>query len=47
VRAIYFWNVNLSDNPANGVFSSAERFEGRPASEAAIRACVGSAGNSR
>jgi glycosyl hydrolase family 113 len=47
VRAIYFWNVNLSDNPANGVFSSAERFEGRPASEAAIRACVESAGSSR
>lgn len=44
MRAIYFWNVNLSDNPASGVFSSAVRFEGRPASEAAIRACVESAG---
>ena len=44
MRAIYFWNVNLSDNPGLSRFASAERFEGRPASEAAIRACVRSVG---
>jgi hypothetical protein len=44
LRAIYFWNVNLSDNPGLSTFASAERFEGRSASEAAIRGCVESTG---
>jgi hypothetical protein len=40
LRAIYFWNVNLSDNPENDdLFASAVRFEDRTASEAAIRSC--------
>ncbi|MBO0805955.1 MAG: hypothetical protein J2P25_23150 [Nocardiopsaceae bacterium] len=43
MRAIYFWNVNLSDNPGAGLFASAVRFEGRPAAEAAIRSCQRSA----
>jgi glycosyl hydrolase family 113 len=47
LRGIYFWNVNLSDNPGDDLFASAVRFEGRSASEAAIRACVASAAGSR
>jgi hypothetical protein len=40
LRAIYFWNVNLSDNPENDdLFASAVRFEDRTASETAIRSC--------
>jgi hypothetical protein len=40
LRAIYFWNVNLSDNPEyDDLFASAVRFEDRTASEAAIRSC--------
>jgi hypothetical protein len=39
VRALYFWNVNLSDNPQYDLFASAVRFEGRTASEQAIRNC--------
>jgi len=47
MRAIYFWNVNLTDNPGDDLFASAVRFEGRSASEAAIRACVASATTTR
>jgi hypothetical protein len=47
MRAIYFWNVNLTDNPGDDLFASAVRFEGRSASEAAIRACVASAASTR
>lgn len=38
MRAIFFWNANLIDNPAHP-FSSLVKFEGRSASEAAIRSC--------
>jgi hypothetical protein len=38
MRAIYFWNANLIDNPEDP-FPSLVKFEGRPASEAAIRNC--------
>jgi hypothetical protein len=38
MRAIYFWNANLIDNPADP-FVSPVKFEARPASEAAIRNC--------
>jgi hypothetical protein len=38
IRAIFFWNVNLVDNPIRP-FSSLVKFEGRYPSEAAIRGC--------
>jgi hypothetical protein len=38
MRAIFFWNVNLIDNPASP-YSSLVKLEGRPASAAAIRNC--------
>jgi hypothetical protein len=38
MRAIYFWNVNLIDNPAHP-YPSLVKFETRPASVAAIRNC--------
>ena len=38
LRAIYFWNAILVDNPADPIPSSVN-FEGRPESEAAIRNC--------
>ena len=38
MRAIYFWNVNLIDDPAHP-FASPVKFEARPASETAIRNC--------
>ncbi len=38
MRAIFFWNANLADDPANP-FASPVKFEARPAAEAAIRNC--------
>jgi hypothetical protein len=38
LRAIYFWNVNLIDDPDNP-YPSLVKIEGRPQSEAAIRNC--------
>jgi hypothetical protein len=38
IRAIFFWNVNLIDNPIHP-FTSLVKFEGRPESESAIRNC--------
>ena len=38
MRAIFFWNVNLIDDPEQP-FASLVKFEGRPESEAAIRNC--------
>lgn len=38
MRAIFFWNANLIDNPEHP-FPSLVKFEGRPDSEAAIRNC--------
>jgi hypothetical protein len=38
VRAIYFWNVNLIDDPYHP-YASLVKIEGRPESEAAIRNC--------
>jgi len=39
MRGIYFWSMNLNDDPAHP-FSSLVSFEGRPASVAAIRSCA-------
>jgi glycosyl hydrolase family 113 len=47
MRGIYFWSFDLSDNPAFSLATSAVRFDGRPASVAAIRACQQSAGSTR
>ena len=38
MRAIFFWNANLIDNPARP-FTSLVKFEDRPESEAAIHGC--------
>jgi hypothetical protein len=38
MRGIYFWNVNLIDDPDHP-YASLVKFEGRPESEAAIRNC--------
>lgn len=38
MRGIFFWNVNLVDDPQHP-FASLVKFEARPASEAAIRNC--------
>lgn len=38
MRAIFFWNANLIDNPTYP-FASPVKFERRPAAEAAIRSC--------
>lgn len=39
MRGIFFWNLNLADNPAHP-FPSPVKFTGRPASVAAVRACA-------
>lgn len=39
MRGIYFWNLNLADDPADPS-PSPVKFENRPAAEAAIRACA-------
>ncbi|HEV2373495.1 MAG TPA: hypothetical protein VGS19_15140 [Streptosporangiaceae bacterium] len=40
LRAIYFWNVNLADDPAHPPFPSPPTFEGKPAANS-IRGCLG------
>ncbi len=39
MRGIWFWNINLADDPANPS-PSPVKFEDRPAAEAAIRSCA-------
>jgi hypothetical protein len=38
VQGIWFWNINLADDPAHP-FPGLTNIEGRPESEAAIRNC--------
>jgi hypothetical protein len=40
LRAIYFWNVNLANDPTHPPFPSPPSFEGKPAQDS-IRGCLG------